>query len=489
MHGVSGLDCHGLSLARQRRVNAARHAGIPVREETKERIVARLRARDCSEVSPCTEGEGRCQSNNHCKGHLECWHTSSQVGPPGVDLSQVEDPDADVCFDPGVQSAFLGLGVKEYFAHFQGVLLKWIARGAKLLKLDGIGNPSGMSETLQEDFDSAVDLIAELRRVSSDIFINLSTGTWPSPFWLLHSDTVWRRGHDHYFEGPEGPARERWITYRDAMVYQNVVKESPLFPLNSLMIHGIIFAQDAWDLTAPDGAAMTPGSHGVIDGGRSTSRDPFKHEVRSAFGSGTMLQELYLTPALLQTENWDDLAEAALWASSCIRTMADVQWFGGDPAKGEIYGWAAWSSGSSERAILTLRNPAPTEQAVQLEPMDVFDLPKHAATHFRLNSPFPDQRPRQIVLKKGDRITLQMPPYAVFVFDSGASAPTAIAVYLDILWSCASPSLFWTLVLVAAAWAFRPSANPTMSAPSAPVPIEELRRRRLQAFEGRSQET
>ena len=43
------------------------------------------------------------------------------------------------------------------------------------------------------------DLNDELRKSKKDVFINLSTGTWSSPFWLLHSDTVWRRGHDHYF--------------------------------------------------------------------------------------------------------------------------------------------------------------------------------------------------------------------------------------------------------------------------------------------------
>lgn len=468
--------------ARQRRISAARQAGIPVREEVRERIPARLRdqGEGCSATTPCGEGEGRCQSNNDCKDHSECWHTASQVSPPGIDLSNVQDPDADVCFDPGVQSAYLGLGIKEYFVHFQAVLLRWIARGARLLKLDGIGNPSGMPETLQEDFDSAVALIAALRIVSSDIFINLSTGTWPSPFWLLHSDTVWRRGHDHYFEGPDGPARERWISYRDAMVYKNVVKESPLFPLNSLMIHGIIFAKDAWDLNAAGGGPMSSvgGIAGVDAGG--SSRDPFKHEVRSAFGSGAMLQELYVTPALLQSDNWDDLAEAALWASSCVDTMVDVQWFGGDPARGEIYGWAAWST---ERSILTLRNPAPTLQVVQLEPIAVFDLPNHAAQHIQLNAPFPDQRPRQIFLKKGDPTSLQMPPYSVFVFDSRALPPTALVVYLDILRDSGMP-LFWTLVLVTAAWVLRHSTQAPASVPS--VPIEELRRRRLQALERRN---
>ncbi|CAK9022141.1 Pentatricopeptide repeat-containing protein [Durusdinium trenchii] len=451
---------------RQRRVKAARLAGIPVREEVRERIPATLRPGvPCSKTSPCGEGEGSCRSNDDCKGQLECWHTTHHVSPPGIDLSTALD--ADVCFDPSVRSSYLGLGIAEYYKHLHSTLLKWISKGARLFKLDGIGNPSGMSETLQEDFMFAMTLIATLRQVKSDIFINLSTGTWPSPFWLLHSDTVWRRGHDHYFEGPPGPTRERWITYRDAMVHQNVVLESPLFPLNSLMIHGIIFAQDAWDLNAPEGS------------GTGLSRNPFKNEVRSAFGSGAMLQELYLTPSLLTSENWDDLAEAALWASGRLDVLSDVQWFGGDPAKGQIYGWAAWWQSS---AILTLRNPSTFTQVVELDVLHVFNLPNsEVATTLQLNTPFPDQRPRQISLQKGQPAILTMPPYAVFVFDSGVPSPSTISTYTDAIDTNYASLLLWTSFSVAVATWFmcsRPS-GPTALKPSG----EELRRLRLQALE------
>jgi hypothetical protein len=113
----------------------------------------------------------------------------------------------------------------------------------------------------------------------------------------------------------------------------------------------------------------------------------------------------------------------------------------------------------------------------------VFDLPNHAAQHIQLNAPFPDQRPRQIFLKKGDPTSLQMPPYSVFVFDSRALPPTALVVYLDILRDSGMP-LFWTLVLVTAAWVLRHSTQAPASVPS--VPIEELRRRLLQALERRN---
>ena len=63
---------------------------------------------------------------------------------------------------------------------------------------------------------------------------------------------------------------------RIAMSWQG----GPLYPLNSLMLHGIIYAQRAKNLnTDPDG--------------------DFTDEVHDYFGTGTQLQEMYITPSLL----------------------------------------------------------------------------------------------------------------------------------------------------------------------------------------------
>merc|ERR1712232_1010087 len=195
-------------------------------------------------------------------------------------------------------------------------------------------------------------------------------------------------------------------TYRDAMVYEHVVRVSPLFPLNSLMVHGVIFAKDAWDLNKPEGS------------GEGVSDQPFRHEVRSAFGSGVMLQELYVTPSLLNRQNWDDIASAVRWVRPRMATLADVHWFGGDPARGEIYGWAAWrdvdESGNAASAVLTLRNPSPRSQTVTLDASAVFELPKHALDKpVVMNSPFIDQRLRRLNLWPGAVEELTLPPFAV----------------------------------------------------------------------------
>src|ERR1039458_8763227 len=125
------------------------------------------------------------------------------------------------------------------------------------------------------------------------------------------------------------------MTYRDVQTYDNVVKKAPLYPLNALMLHGIIYATNSSHM-----AAM--------------SDEDFAAQVRSFFGTGTQLQELYLTPSLLNQQNWDDLAEAANWSRRNADVLVDTHWIGGDPNRGQVYGWAAWSP---SLGIVTLRNP------------------------------------------------------------------------------------------------------------------------------------
>ncbi len=105
-----------------------------------------------------------------------------------------------------------------YYAAFRDVCLEMIrAYGVNQFKFDGTGNVDTVfpGSAFDSDFSAAIHLIGELRAARPDIFINLTTGTWPSPFWLLYADSIWRGGEDDSTAGV-GTYRERWITYRDA---------------------------------------------------------------------------------------------------------------------------------------------------------------------------------------------------------------------------------------------------------------------------------
>ncbi|MBS0438584.1 MAG: enterotoxin, partial [Proteobacteria bacterium] len=192
-----------------------------------------------------------------------------------------------------------------------------------------------------------------------DTFINLTTCTWASPFWLRYADSIWRDGMDDDLAGV-GSQRERWITYRDATTYRNIVLKGPLFPINSLMLHGIIYAQKNPRL------ATDPGHD-------------FANEVHSYFATGTQLQELYITPSLLTSADWDTLATAAKWSRTNADVLRDTHWIGGDPSRLDVYGWAAWTP---KKAFVTLRNPDAKPQLAVIDLARQLELPADAARRY-----------------------------------------------------------------------------------------------------------
>jgi hypothetical protein len=304
--------------------------------------------------------------------------------------------------DPEYGQLFALSGPK-YYESFHRACLDMVTKyGINQFKLDGTGSINSVmpGSRFGSDFEAAISLIQDLRRAKPDLFVNLTTGTWPSPFWLGICDSIWRGGEDHTFEG-DGPFRERWITYRDADVYERIVKGGPLFPINSLMLHGIIYARKAHDLDAdPSGR--------------------FTHEVRSYFGTGTQLQEMYVSHGLLTPQNWDVLAESAKWSRANATTLVDSHWVGGDPRKREVYGWASWSRA---KGILTLRNPSGEARVFTVDLAKDFELPEGAATAYTLTAPFKDARPKGIEgtvnAYKPFEITLK--PYEVAVIEAEAS--------------------------------------------------------------------
>lgn len=286
----------------------------------------------------------------------------------------------------------------KYYAAFRDVCLEMIGKyGVNQFKFDGTGNVDSVvkGSEFDSDFSAAIHLIGELRAAKPDIYINLTTGTWPSPFWLRTADSIWRGGEDDEATGV-GSYRERWITYRDAQTYQNVVLGGPLYPLNSLMLHGMIYAQHHRHLNTDPG-------------------NDFRNEIRSYFGTGTQLQEMYITPSLLSDANWDDLAEAAKWSRANADVLKDTHWVGGDPEWLQVYGWASWTQ---RKGILVLRNPSDKERSIELRLQAVLELPEGAAQVYAGRSPWKsDAGKAPIELQARQPHAFHLAPFEVLTLD------------------------------------------------------------------------
>jgi hypothetical protein len=287
-----------------------------------------------------------------------------------------------------------------YYSAFEQTCLEMIDKyGINQFKFDGTGNVNSVvpGSAFDSDFAAAIHLIGRLRQQRPDIYINLTTGTSPSPFWLRYADSIWRGGEDHSFAGV-GTERQRWITYRDGQTYRGIVRKGPLFPLSSLMLHGILYAKQAHNLGTDPG-------------------NDFADEVHSYFGGGTQLQELYITPSLLTPANWDTLAEAARWSRANAATLLDTHWIGGDPLQLQVYGWASWSPA---KGLLTLRNPSGQPQDFTIDLASAFELPSDAAKAYTLKSvwggtPSPlTSKP----LRAAEKQSIHLAPFEVLTFEA-----------------------------------------------------------------------
>ncbi|HEY5463039.1 MAG TPA: hypothetical protein VIJ95_07275 [Hanamia sp.] len=288
-----------------------------------------------------------------------------------------------------------------YFKRFEKVTTDFILKDkVAIFKFDGVGAGNGASGAglkYQKDIEALLLLTQKLRSIEPDLYLSLTVGTWPSVYWLYYGDAIWRAGGD-FGQAGSGSKRQQWITYRDAESYKNVVKRAPLFPLNSVMLHGICISTVGYP------AALEMDLKNVSDG------------IWSFFASGTSLQELYINPNLLTAPMWDCLAAAAKWSHKNADVLKDVHWIGGDPAKEEVYGYAAWNP---RKGVFSLRNPSSVKKTFEVNLKEIFELPANSLSSFKLqNAITPNDQSSKKTVQAAKTFSITLKPYELKLWDA-----------------------------------------------------------------------
>jgi hypothetical protein len=96
-------------------------------------------------------------------------------------------------------AAGFSLAGPKYYAAFKNACVGMIRKyGVNHFKFDGIA--AGMYASGGADYfrdtQAMRRLMLELRQEDPGLYINLTTGSWPSPFWLRFADSIWRQGGD-----------------------------------------------------------------------------------------------------------------------------------------------------------------------------------------------------------------------------------------------------------------------------------------------------
>ncbi len=322
--------------------------------------------------------------------HLAIW--ISPLGGYGGAEERTADAQKVGIIPKGAQLDLAYPGYKQWFQE----------RCLKLMREDGVNafKWDRAGDGVSPHFMALLDVARHLRHENPKVFINVTVGTWPSPFWLNHVDSTWRNGSADVGWAGKGDKREQWITFRDGYCKRMFVDRSPLYPLNSVMHHGIVHGRNFQG--EPIGKT---GPH-------------LRNEARSYFANGTSLQELYLTPSMMDSAAWDDVATAAKWAQRNADVLVDSHWIGGDPLQLQIYGYASWNP---HKATLMLRNPDDKPQTITLDPAVVFELPSGAPTRYMLKSPYRDQRVQGVgEFSSRKLLKIELKPYEVLVFGGSA---------------------------------------------------------------------
>lgn len=290
----------------------------------------------------------------------------------------------------------LSLAGTNYFNRFQERALDMLDNyGVNYFKFDGFG---GSEPKYLPDMEAGTKLIQTLRQHNPDVFVNITVGSWPSPFWLKYADCTWRGSGDLHNAGV-GSTTQKFMTYRDGTLHNNVVNRAPLYPLNSIMTVGVAYA----NLGHP--------SRFIND-----NLDDFKAMVRSSFGAGSSLQELYISHDRMKKEFWLVLAEAAKWAKENEDIIKDTHWIGGSPINLEVYGFASWKAG---KGIITLRNPNDKVMVYNLDLRKDLELPKDYLGSFQLKSPWKEDESKKSIGTDSESILeIEINPFEILVFEA-----------------------------------------------------------------------
>jgi hypothetical protein len=257
----------------------------------------------------------------------------------------------------------LCLGGTKYSRLFQKRVLDFTTlEGVSYFKWDGIqfscsepghGHPVGIYSR-KAILESLASICSAVRKQNPRAYLNITSGTWLSPWWTRYANQVWMQGEDYgYADVPSISQRDAAMTYKDFVLYDDLVKKDLWFPVSNLMTHGII--------------------KGKLEslGGQDDPLDKFTNDVVFYLTRGISMYELYVSPDLLSDPEWDAIGNSVNWAKDRYDILSNTYMTGGDPTQREAYGYVHFKG---NHGIVAIRNPYITPTAIKVLLSEEFGL-------------------------------------------------------------------------------------------------------------------
>ena len=292
-----------------------------------------------------------------------------------------------------------------YKKHAIESFCNWAAQGMDYIKVDGFwpncpvaehGHPVG-AEGAVAQMDGLIEVFAAWRKARPGLLIGYTSGSHPSPFWLQHADFVWRGGRDDSHTG-EGSPFDKHNTYLDSVLQAHRGTD---MPISAFVTFDIV--QDR--------------IRGGDDGG--CERGFWWLAARTS-----LHHDWYLEAGDLTIEQWKMLARAARWAKQHEKTFRFSRMIGGNPARGEVYGFSAFDG---HRGVLALRNPSATTGTLAGSLAEWALLPPAARDRpLRVVGVYGDTAGLEGSRPAADPLRIELPPLHVAIVELQLDGPSAM---------------------------------------------------------------
>ena len=230
-------------------------------------------------------------------------------------------------------------------------------------------------------------IFEKMGQIDPNVYILISNGAYLSPWWLMYVDAVWMINADDAAQGAE---RGEQLVYRDERYYDIWRTKNLQFPMCSVFNH----------------------EPKKIDTGESA--EVFRKYLFMSLSRGTGFLELYLKPSRLKPADWDVLSEGLHWAREMFPAFSRVRMHGGEPQKGQPYGFTAWNR---SQGYLSVHNPSDQAQACRIKlDREIGMFP--GDRQFSLGSPLEGSlRGLPQACKFGDQLAFELSPGEIRVID------------------------------------------------------------------------
>ena len=260
-------------------------------------------------------------------------------------------------------------------------------------------------------WETWINLFSALHAQSKQpLFLNLTSFCQPSPWLLQWVQSVWIQNSDDI--GFSKPARScsemnAALTYRDGRYYDFYAVRQFCFPPARLYHHDPIFGNCAK---------------------LKMDAEELRTYLFAVMARGAALTEEYFSCSKLNDDTWPIVRAAELFGKQYRAVLRHTVLFGGDPGKGELYGYAAFDSAEG---LLTVRNPSDRPQSCTVILDETIGVKKSVAC-LPMAQLLPQIKTGAFgTFSFGDAVEVSLEPFETKIFHFGAlpaAAVTAVRV-------------------------------------------------------------